>query len=144
MAHDQEPDKSDQPEAGEAESGDFPWSDSSGAEQAAQSWEEAAPSGGQSPAVSGGAPVPATGQPKGNGLAIAGFVVSIIALVLSFLSLFDLVFIVPAIVFSAVGLRRANSQGRPHRGLAIAGLTISLVALVLMIVLTALYVGLAD
>lgn len=145
MAHDQERDKPDQPEAGAADLGGFPWSDSPGGEQAARSWEEAAPGGGQSPAVGGeAAPVSATGQPAGNGLAIGGFVVSIVALILSFVSVLDLVFIVPAIVFSAVGLRRANSQGRPHRRLAIAGLTISLVALILMIVLTVLYVGLAN
>lgn len=71
---------------------------------------------------------------QGNGLAITGFVLSLISLILCWLIFIDLIFIIPAIVFSAVGLRKANQERRPHGGLAIAGLVISGVALVIMIV----------
>ena len=147
--HNREEDRYDRDEpregSGGAKSGDFPWSDKPGGNQPAQSWENPASAGGSVGAAdSGAAPAQVAGQPPGNGLAIAGFVISIVALILCFISVFDLIFIVPAIVFSAIGLSKANKQGRPHRGLAIAGLSISLVALVLMVLLTLLYVGVAS
>ncbi|MDE0654855.1 MAG: RDD family protein [bacterium] len=120
--------------------GDFPWEDSGGGDQPAQSWEEAAPAGGGGAASA----APVAVQTQGNGLAIAGFVISILALLLSFVPALDLILVVLAIVFSTIGLRRANKQARPHRGLAIAGLTISLVALVLVIVLIAVRVASGD
>jgi len=77
-------------------------------------------------------------------MAVAGFVLSILALILSWLSLIDLIFLIPAIVFSAIGLRRANRHGGTYRGLAISGLWISLVAAVVMIVLTIVFVRAVD
>lgn len=69
----------------------------------------------------------------GNGWAIAGFVLGILSLVgLSVLAG------IPAIVFSAIGLRKANREGRPHRGLAIAGLVCGIVSVVLLVLLVVL------
>ncbi|MDE0654856.1 MAG: DUF4190 domain-containing protein [bacterium] len=124
---------------------EFPWQESSGGGPGT-GWDTPAADYGsghppQQVPVGQGA---GTVAPPGNGMAVAGFVLSILALILCWLSLIDLVFILPAIVFSAIGLRRANKQARPHRGLAIAGLSISLVATVIMIVLTIIYVQVAD
>lgn len=125
-------------------SGDFPWQGGSGSDPGAGWGPPEGDSGShpppQAPAGQGGGPA----APPGNGLAVAGFVLSILALILCWLSLIDLIFVIPAIVFSAIGLGRANKQGRPHRGLAIAGLSISLVAAVIMIVLTIIYARVVD
>lgn len=125
--------------------GEFPWQESSGGGPGTGWDTPPADDGGsdppqQAPAGQGIGSAP----PLGNGMAVAGFVLSILALILCWLSLIDLIFVLPAIVFSAIGLRRANRQNRPHRGLAIAGLSISLVAAVIMIVLTIIYVGVAN
>jgi len=124
--------------------GDFPWQEAPGGQPEA-GW--GPPEGDRRNDPPPQAP---TGQgtgsavPPGNGMAVAGFVLSILALILCWLSLIDLIFVVPAIVFSAIGLRRSNRQARPHRGLAIAGLSIALVAAVIMIVLTIIYISVAD
>ena len=52
-----------------------------------------------------------------NGMAIAGFVCGLVGLLL-----FPIVLPQLAIIFSAIGLRKSNREGAPHRGLAIAGL----------------------
>lgn len=60
-------------------------------------------------------------QQNQNGLAIAGFVCSLVGLFLGFVA-------VLGIIFSAIGLSKSNNQGAPHRGMAIAGLVIGIVA----------------
>lgn len=70
--------------------------------------------------------------PTGNGLAIAGMVLAICAVVLSWVPAVNFVCWVLGLVFSAVGLRNAN-RGAPYRGMAIAGLAISLAGIVLII-----------
>lgn len=136
--------KKDRPDSGSL--GDFPWQDSGAGDPPAEVWEEPPQTSERGGAPGGGRDGQGAGSaaPPGNGMAVAGFVLSILALILSRLSLIDLVFILPAIVFSAIGLRRANRQARPHRRLAIAGLWISLAATVIMIVLTIIYVVIAD
>ena len=125
--------------------GEFPWRESSGSEPGTGWDTPAVDDGGSDPPQQAPAgQVAGSAAPPGNGMAVAGFVLSIIALILCWLSLIDLIFVLPAIVFSAIGLRRANRQNRPRRGLAIAGLSISLVAAVIMIVLTVIYVGVAS
>jgi hypothetical protein len=64
------------------------------------------------------------GQPprRGNGMAIAGFVLSF------FVGLLGL-------IFSSIGLRRSREPGRSGRGLAIAGLVISAVNIVVSILI---------
>lgn len=72
-----------------------------------------------------------------NGLAVAGFVLSLVSLFLSWTILVAGICWVLAVVFSAVGLHAANTQGKPHRGLAIAGLAISIAPLAIIIALIA-------
>ncbi len=74
------------------------------------------------------------GDGYGNGWAIAGFVCGILGLIgLSVLAG------IPAIVLSAIGLRKANREGRPHRGLAIAGLICGIISVVLLLLLLAVF-----
>lgn len=70
---------------------------------------------------------------QGNGLAVAGFVCSLVSIVMFWLPGVNFITWVLGIVFSAVGLNRANKQHLPHRGLAISGLVIALVPGTLLI-----------
>lgn len=74
----------------------------------------------------------ASGRTGGsNGLAIAGFVCSLVGLLV-----FSIVLGPLAIIFGGVGLSRAN-RGARHRGLAIAALVIGAVDVILWIVFIA-------
>jgi hypothetical protein len=66
--------------------------------------------------------------PQGNGLGVAGFVLSLLAVFLGWIPLFGWLLWLLGLIFSAIGLKK-----KPN-GLAIAGLVISLVMLVLLIV----------
>ena len=70
---------------------------------------------------------PAGRNGPGNGLAVAGFVCSLVSLVMFWVPGFNFIVWILGIVFSGIGLSRSNKQGAPHRGLAIAGLTIALI-----------------
>lgn len=65
----------------------------------------------------------------GNGKAVAGLVLGILAIVFFWVSFFDLPFIVLGIVFGVLGLNAAKRNGR-GRAMAIAGVTCALVGLV--------------
>ncbi len=71
---------------------------------------------------------------QGNPLAITGFVLSLVSIALFWIPFVNILLWVLTIVFSAVGLSKANKENRPHRGLAIAGICISAIPLVLIIV----------
>ncbi len=72
-------------------------------------------------------------QNKSNGLAIAGFVVSLVSTLLCCGS-----FNVISLVLSIVGVAKAKDYGGNGKGLAIAGIIISAIGLILLILLTAL------
>ena len=77
-------------------------------------------------------------NPDSNGMAIAGFVMGILGITILPIPMAPL-----ALVFSAIGLRRANREGKDHRGLAIAGLVMGIlgtiiVAIVFLILIAAL------
>ncbi len=78
--------------------------------------------------------------PASNGMAIAGLVLAICAIAVSWLPGVNFVCWILGLIFSILGLRNAN-RGAPYRGLAIAGLAISLAGIVLIIVLI-IFVGL--
>lgn len=78
--------------------------------------------------------------PASNGMAIAGLVLAICAIAISWLPGVNFVCWILGLIFSILGLRNAN-RGAPYRGLAIAGLAISLAGIVLIIVLI-VFVGL--
>ena len=66
---------------------------------------------------------------KTNGLAIAGFVVSLVSMVLCCCGLLGLV----GLILSAVGLSQINKKGQKGKGLAIAGLVIGLIVVALWV-----------
>jgi hypothetical protein len=74
------------------------------------------------------------GRGYGNGMAIAGFVCGILSLLG-----FGIFLGIPAIIFSAIGLGKANREGRPHRGLAIAGLVCGIISVAATVLLIALF-----
>ena len=78
-------------------------------------------------------------QPR-NGLAVAGFVCALVSLVFFWVPGLNFVLWVLGIVFSAVGLNRANKQGGTGKGLAVAGLVITLVPGTLLIFLVFLVI----
>ena len=75
--------------------------------------------------------------PASNGMAIAGMVLAICAVVLAWLPVVNFVCWILGLIFSAIGLKNAN-RGAPYRGMAIAGLAISLAGIVLIIILVVL------
>ena len=77
-------------------------------------------------------PQPGSGDRPGNGKAVAGFVLGIVGVVLFFFTLFDLIPIVLAFVFSIQGLR-ASKLGKGQRGLAVAGVVLASVATVIVV-----------
>ena len=74
---------------------------------------------------------------SGNGMAVAGFVLSLCSLVLFWFVGLNFVLLILAAVFSALGLRRSRTQQRPRRGLAVAGLAIAAAAAAASIAFTA-------
>lgn len=74
-------------------------------------------------------------QQKMSGLAVAGFVLSLVALIPCFWLWFLQVPGYVGVVLSAVGLRQTK-QGRRGRGLAIAGLVVGAAAVALAIALS--------
>ncbi len=84
----------------------------------------------------------ASGQPQqGNPMAIAGFICSLLALIP--IPVLNIILWICGVVFSSIGLSRANNSGAPNRGLAIAGICISCVG-ILLIILFFVFIGLAG
>jgi hypothetical protein len=83
-------------------------------------------------------------QRRGTGKAIASMVLGIASIILSILSVFDILLIAPALIFGIIALTEANrSPGREGRGMAIAGIVCAAVGAVLAVVLTLWFVGAA-
>jgi hypothetical protein len=80
-------------------------------------------------------------QPRtGNGKAIAALVLGIGSLVFCWLSIFDALLIVPALIFGGIALSEANRRpNRDGRNMAITALACTLVGAVLATVLTFVY-----
>ena len=118
---------------------DFPWE----AGGSAGSWESPPAQNPQAHRGSGGErSEPGVAQPRTtNGMAVAGFVCALVALIpIPFL---NFILWICGSVFSSIGLSRAN-KGAPRKGLAIAGLCVSLLGLVLMIVVLIGLAGFAN
>jgi len=77
----------------------------------------------------------ASSSQEGNGLAVAGLVVGIVAVVLCWFPFVNWVLGILAIIFGGVGLSKANRIGGKNKGMAIAGLILGLVGLILGTVL---------
>lgn len=84
-----------------------------------------------------GYPPPPPPPPASNTLAVAGFVCSLIGILLAFVPVVGVgawVLIIIGLVLASIGLARASRGGR--RGLAIAGLVLGLVAIPICVVTT--------
>lgn len=84
-------------------------------------------------------------QPRtGNGKAIAALVLGILAIVLCFLSVFDLVPIILATVFGFLALGDARRNNVGGRGLALTGLICAAVGTILAVLVTILYAHISN
>jgi hypothetical protein len=88
---------------------------------------------GGAPGYPGGAPM--AGPPQGNGMAVAGLVLGILALVLFFLTWPSWILAVLGIIFGALGISKGNKVGK-GKGMAIAGLVCAVLGLLISIVWT--------
>jgi len=73
-------------------------------------------------------------QSQSNGLAVAGLVMGILAVVFCWLWVIAFVLGVLGIVFGAVGMAKAKKIGGKNRGMALAGLILGVVGIILGIV----------
>ena len=93
-------------------------------------------------------PMVGDSERRGNPMAILGFVLSMVALLMSpltfgaHIALGFTVPLVPAAV-SYIGYWQATRQARPYRGLACAGLIISLLIHIVIVAVTAFVIGVA-
>lgn len=125
----------------------YPWQGSAGGQGHPPYNYPPAPQGGNYPPYGagpyGGAPYgqrPGAGG-RGNGKATAALVLGILSIVLCFLSFFDLILVVLAIVFGILGRKQSDSiPGQPGRGAATAGLICGIVGAVLVAALIVLVV----
>jgi len=67
---------------------------------------------------------------EGNGLAVAGLVLGILAACLFFVPFLNWILGILGIIFGGVGLSKANRIGGKNKGLAIAGLVLGVVGLI--------------
>lgn len=96
------------------------------------------------PSVPSPSPGGSSPQRPGNpGMAIAGLVVGIVGLLLSWTGPIGFVICAVGAVLSFVGMRKATETGAP-RGMAIGGLVCSLVGLVIALILTIVVLTAAD
>lgn len=75
---------------------------------------------------------------RSNSAGTAGFVLSLIGLILCWVPILNLILFILGFIFSIVGLCKKNAQ----KGLAIAGLILAIISAILIVILTAV-VGLA-
>jgi hypothetical protein len=79
----------------------------------------------------GGGMSPQPQQQQGNGLAVAGMVLGIIAIVLCWVPFLDQVLALLAIIFGAIGTGKANKIGGKGKGMAMAGLIMGIIGMIL-------------
>ena len=82
-----------------------------------------------------GYPANAAAAKAGNGRAVAGLILGICSVILSFLTFLDLPVVILGVIFSGLGLR-ATKEGKGQRGLAVAGLALSILGAVLVVAFT--------
>lgn len=77
-----------------------------------------------------------------NSMATAGFVLALIAFFVGWIPFLGWIVWLLGLIFSAVGLSRANSYGT-GKGLSIAGLIISLIGVIFLIVMAGAFASVA-
>jgi hypothetical protein len=86
---------------------------------------------------------PQFAQKSGNGKATAGLVLGILAILMFWLTFFDAIFIITALIFAILGLNDSKVRGS-GRGNAIAGIVCAVIGAVLAIVFTVFVVHLSN
>ncbi|MEJ7596560.1 MAG: DUF4190 domain-containing protein [Kofleriaceae bacterium] len=81
---------------------------------------------------------------QGNGLAVAGLVLGIVALVFFWIPFLNWILAILAIIFGAVGNSKANKIGGKGKGMAIAGLVMGILGAILGVVFVMFIVGKAN
>lgn len=66
----------------------------------------------------------------GNGMAVAGLVLGILSVPLFVANWLDMIIAILAIVFAAIGLRRARQGRAGRKGMAVAGLVLGVIGLI--------------
>jgi hypothetical protein len=78
-------------------------------------------------------PYPYQQAPPTNALAITSFVIGIVAILLSWIPVFDVILGAPAFILGVLGISRANHTGGAGRGFAITGPGLEAVSMVVSI-----------
>lgn len=78
-----------------------------------------------------GMPQPPHQHPPGNGMAIAGLVLGILALLLCWIPFLNWILAILGIIFGAVGMSKANKIGGRGKGLAVTGLVLGILGAVI-------------
>jgi hypothetical protein len=86
-----------------------------------------------------GAPYQYLQAPPTNGLAITSFVIGIVAIVLCWIPILDLILSVPALILGVLGMSKANQTGGSGKGLAISGLVLGAIASAMTVLVIILY-----
>ena len=116
-----------------------------GQQQYQQPGQQYAPGGQYGGQYGYGGPPP---QQQGNGFAVAGMVLGILAVLFAFIPFLGVVFGVLlgvlGAIFGGLGIARAGQPGRGGRGMAIAGLVLGIIGLVLALAQGAILGNAAD
>jgi hypothetical protein len=91
-----------------------------------------------------GAGSPYAASPPSNGVAVAAFVLGVIAMVLAWIPLFDIVLAAPAVILGGLGISRANRTRGTGKGLAIAGLILGAISILVTLVVFAILVAVSK
>jgi hypothetical protein len=91
-----------------------------------------------------GAVSPYAASPPNNGVAVAAFVLGVIAIVLSWIPLLDIVLAAPAVILGGLGISRANRTQGPGKGLAIAGLVLGAISILVTLAVLAIVVAISK
>jgi len=91
-----------------------------------------------------GAGSPYAASPPSNGVAVAAFVLGVIAIVLSWIPLLDIVLAAPAVILGGLGISRANRTHGTGKGFAIAGLVLGAISILVTFVVFAILVAVSK
>lgn len=81
---------------------------------------------------------------QGNGMAVAGLVLGILALVFCWIPFLNWILAILAIIFGAVGNGKANKIGGKGKGMALAGLVLGIIGALLGVALVVWVMGRVD
>jgi hypothetical protein len=96
------------------------------------------------PPSSYGWPYPYPAPPRSNGLAVASFVLGVVAIVLAWIPVLDCVLAAPAVILGGLSIARANHTPGMTKGLAIAGVVLGAISIVVTFVVFAIFLAVSG